>query len=657
MSVVALVCDVSEARPVVTWAARFAAALDTDLIIFSPIDSLHSSELAITTGGEEQFADALSEAIQKVIETVVRTRKARKGRLPKYAVSLRRFADPDPVASTISRVKVEVADLFVGAGALTNGTIKQKTVTQQVAARVPCDTVLLYSGEDRSVKGDHIIAVASDGSHDKKAIELAAHTALAAKGKMIALGVEECVGEGAIEVGMRGLRSIFRDLNLTESRLLEVKTIQAEDRVQAVAEEATDCDLLVIGADAASRASEFIVKTERPTVAVIRKASQLSFGRGQKQASAFLPPLHPADYADLYEKLQSGSRWNIDFVVMLSLAAGIATLGLLQSSPAVVIGSMLLAPLMTPMIGMGLALNQGNSRLAYTCFRSISRGFLAGLVISGVVGLITPGQDLTPEILARTEPNILDLLIALFSGMAAAYALARPSLAGTIAGVAIATALVPPTCAAGVCLAYCFADCYEFFTKGSGFAYGFFELAVGASLLLTANVLAIILAAAITFRTMGLNASRTQETRRRWVSRAVVGMTICFITISIPLTYKLDEQVHEGRASPMALTVTNATRKRLLEYVDTLPGIDIILVGRPGIPREYDPVDVGIILSSIEPLPRAYKDKLTEIVRDEMQNPELRVHVECVASNWAEPVGVEADEGAGKAESGEPKAE
>ena len=71
------------------------------------------------------------------------------------------------------------------------------------------------------------------------------------------------------------------------------------------------------------------------------------------------------------------------------------------------------------------------------------------LAISAVVGWITPGADLTPEVLARSEPNILDLLIALFSGIAAAYALARPSLAGTIAGVAIATALVPPLCRTG----------------------------------------------------------------------------------------------------------------------------------------------------------------------------------------------------------------
>jgi len=620
MSVVALVCDTNDALPVVTWAARFAAALDTDLIILSPIDPLSGPDLAVFADSDEQFVDALSEAIHKVIDTVVRTRSARRGRLPRYAVSLRRFAEPDPVASTVSRVKVEVAQLFVGAGTLTNGNTKQKSITQQVAARVACDTVLLYGEEKRSVKADRILAAVTDGSHDKKVIELAARTAAAAKGNMVALGIEACIGDEAIEVGQRALRAIFRELDLPESRVLEAKTVLSDDLTEAIANEAHDCDLLVLGSNATSRVSRLLEATDKPTIAVIRRAPQLAFGRGAGHAATWLPPLHPTDYADLYERLQSGSRWNIDFILMLSLAAGIATLGLLQSSPAVVIGSMLLAPLMTPMIGMGLALNQGNSRLAYTCFRSISHGFLAGLVISALVGYITPGSDLTPEVVARTEPNILDMLIAVFSGMAAAYALARPSLAGTIAGVAIATALVPPTCATGIC-----------------FAYGQYPSAIGAALLLIANVLAIILSAAVTFRAMGLNATRTQETRRLWVSRAVLGLSICLVAISIHLVSEFAKQIHEGRATPIALSVTNATRERLLKHVMDDPDVRILLIGRPGIPREIDPIDVGIIISSEHPLPRSYGEELAAIVRDEMQNPDLEIRVECVANNWAEP--------------------
>ena len=104
---------------------------------------------------------------------------------------------------------------------------------------------------------------------------------------------------------------------------------------------------------------------------------------------------------------------------------------------------MLLAPLMTPMIGCGLALAQANRKLGNTALGTVAVGLLCTLAISFLVGLITPGAELTPQIYARGEPTVLDLVVALASAAAAAYALARPNLVGSIAGVAIATALVP----------------------------------------------------------------------------------------------------------------------------------------------------------------------------------------------------------------------
>jgi hypothetical protein len=219
--------------------------------------------------------------------------------------------------------------------------------------------------------------------------------------------------------------------------------------------------------------------------------------------------------------------------------------------------------------------------------------------------------------MARTEPNILDLLIALFSGAAAAYAMARPSLAGSIAGVAIATALVPPLCSAGVSL-----------------SYGKDHEAIGAAWLLAANVLAIILAAAVTFRAMGLSDSSAIVPQRMWVRRVFVGLSICCVVIGLPLIMTFWDQVHRGEPAPIALTVTNETRLAILNKIDTKPGVELLLIGRPGIPREEDPIDVGIVISSDGPLPRSYADELTEIVRAKMQDPELNVRVECVANGW-----------------------
>jgi uncharacterized membrane protein len=113
----------------------------------------------------------------------------------------------------------------------------------------------------------------------------------------------------------------------------------------------------------------------------------------------------------------------------------------------------------------------------------MGRGFLLVLGVSHLVGFVTPtGETLTQEVLARGSPNILDLLIAVFAAMAAAYAMARPNLVGSIAGVAIATALVPSGCAIGISL-----------------AEGDVLNGVGAGLLLLTNFAAIIVASNMTF--------------------------------------------------------------------------------------------------------------------------------------------------------------
>ncbi len=331
---------------------------------------------------------------------------------------------------------------------------------------------------------------------------------------------------------------------------------------------------------------------------------------------SWLPRLNPADYADLYEMLQSGSRWNTDFVLMLSLAAAIATLGLLQSSPAVVIGSMLLAPWMTPMIGMGLALNQGNPRLAYACFRSIGRGFLTALVISMFIGYITPGSDLTPEVIARTAPNILDLLIAFFSGIAAAYALAtryrRQYRGGRHRYRSRSTTLLR-----------------GHFTGLPPVARG-----AGAASLLCAQRGVDHSRCCHDVCAMGLRVVAESGERERWVRQVTAGLAVAALFISIPLGSAFIYQVHQGKATPIAFSVTNETRAAILNRIQEEQGVTLLLIGRPGIPRENDPVDVGIVIASERRLPKAFADELAEIVRTQMQNPELRVKVACVADGW-----------------------
>jgi len=151
----------------------------------------------------------------------------------------------------------------------------------------------------------------------------------------------------------------------------------------------------------------------------------------------------------LVERVQNSSQWDFDFVALICLSTLIAGLGLLQDSTAVVIGAMLVAPLMTALVGAGLSLIQGNRRLIRNAACSVVLGFLLSFAIGLFLGLMARyftdvTEHLPDEMKSRGSPGVLDLVIAFASGVAAAYAMGRPNLVSALPGVAIAAALVPP---------------------------------------------------------------------------------------------------------------------------------------------------------------------------------------------------------------------
>ena len=131
------------------------------------------------------------------------------------------------------------------------------------------------------------------------------------------------------------------------------------------------------------------------------------------------------------------------YLLMLAMSAGIAILGLLLSSPAVVIGAMLLSPLMGPIIGLGFALAIGDFQWIKQASKSLAVGTGISILFCALIVMLSPLQTVTQEIAARTQPNLFDLFVALFSAVAGAYAMIR-GREGTVVGVAIATALMPP---------------------------------------------------------------------------------------------------------------------------------------------------------------------------------------------------------------------
>ncbi len=250
-------------------------------------------------------------------------------------------------------------------------------------------------------------------------------------------------------------------------------------------------DLIVIGVIASQLETSLAARLGKKAV-VVMVSTASPFASQSKQfldefAQLYIPQITRDDRVALVDSVQSNAAWNFDFVALMVLSTIMAAIGLIQDSGAVVIGAMLVAPLMTPLMGLGLALVQGNLALAKMSFRSVILGLGVSLLVGFLVGSLAPGfQEPTREMLSRGGPILLDLMVAFAAGMAAAYASTRPNLIAALPGVAIAAALVPPIATAGLAL-----------------AIGQFDLAVAALLLFGINMVTIILASMLSLWLVG----------------------------------------------------------------------------------------------------------------------------------------------------------
>jgi uncharacterized hydrophobic protein (TIGR00271 family) len=175
-------------------------------------------------------------------------------------------------------------------------------------------------------------------------------------------------------------------------------------------------------------------------------------------------------------------------MVLLVLATLIATFGLFINSSSVIIGAMLLAPLMQPIVSLSMGVLRQDSALELNGAKTIFWGVFAVLLTASTIATFTPIERLTSEMLGRLSPTILDLFVAIISGVAAAYVKSNEKILSSLAGVAIAVALVPPIAVAGI-----------------GLGWGDWHMFIMAFLLFITNLVGIVLAAAFTFMVLGFS--------------------------------------------------------------------------------------------------------------------------------------------------------
>ena len=234
------------------------------------------------------------------------------------------------------------------------------------------------------------------------------------------------------------------------------------------------------------------------------------------------------------EKIAQGASSNIAYFVMNTLATIVASYGLLANSTAVVIGAMIIAMLLGPITGVALALVDGDTKLLRIASLSELYGVVCVLGVAFIIGTFHTDIPIGSEIMARTAPNIMDLLIALAGGAAGAYASVSPRLSVGLVGVAIATALVPPLACASIL-----------------FARGETHLASGAFLLFFANFIGIQVASSAVLWAHGYHRLNLQiHKERSTLLQNILSITILFLLSGFlwnSLRQSLEKQHHEQR--------------------------------------------------------------------------------------------------------------
>lgn len=257
------------------------------------------------------------------------------------------------------------------------------------------------------------------------------------------------------------------------------------------------------------------------SVALLRGGESLTrslASRFRRWVASIAPPMQREERLTLAKDLEFGSTPNLEFLGLISAAAMLAAFGLLQDSAAVIIGAMLIAPLMTPILGAGLALTHGNRKLFKSALLTIGLGFVGALGASILFGflvfMVRPVEDhinwVTPEMWARCRPSPLDFCVGLVGGLAAAYARTREHLSAALAGAAIAAALVPPISTAGLQIAF---GLWGSHPKGI--------MVIGPILLVSVNVLTITIGASFVLWARGMRVDREPNTHDKWVMRVI----------------------------------------------------------------------------------------------------------------------------------------
>lgn len=295
----------------------------------------------------------------------------------------------------------------------------------------------------------------------------------------------------------------------------------------------------------------------------------------------------PESLNQLIRILYAESQLNVPYVILIISSCVIATFGLLANSAAVIIGAMVIAPLMLPIRGLAMAALIGDFKMFREAATALIVGTLMAIGISWILGMIVGLEAYGSEILARSQPNLLDLGIAVAAGAVSAYAMAEPRVSNTLAGTAIAVALMPPVC-----------------TIGLGIAQWNSSLSGGATLLYLTNLLGITLACMLVFVLVGYIPLH-QSRRPLSIAAALTALLVIPLAISFS---RLIEQVR----------LQQKVRQALLRGTLTFQRLDLLNMETTWV---TDPPVVRINVRAREPVTPKQVELMEQFIQQRMQRP------------------------------------
>jgi uncharacterized hydrophobic protein (TIGR00271 family) len=264
-----------------------------------------------------------------------------------------------------------------------------------------------------------------------------------------------------------------------------------------------------------------------------------------------------------HKALSAGASPTREYYILTILSTVIATAGLIMGSTAVVIGAMIVAPLMTPILALSLGVVWGDLRLMRNAFISIMFGSLLAVFISAFMAFLLPEVAYTNEILSRARPGFYDIVVGVASGLVGAYGFANSKVSSSLVGIAIAVALLPPLC-----------------TIGIGLGFLDVQVALGALVLFIINLTTISLAGALVFWILQIHPfdADKEEVKRRAISQIALSLAL-LVLIALPLAYFTYDRYRLKNATGNATAAVEEYLPdvRVLdmstERIDSVPGI------------------------------------------------------------------------------------